>query len=161
MNDMNTIRYIFLLILLMAGPVLSAQEQDAETETEPLEPVMELTYLKDTRGKVNLRASLVNYVDRQPVPLEGLEVIFYAGEDSLVDLGHVQTDMDGMAVLVLEETGHLPVGPDGIRYYAEYEGEGDIWPAEYEIYIMDVNLDMRLELVDSVKTVFVRAWSVV
>ena len=152
-------RYIFLLLLFAAGSVLLAQE--AAEEPEPIEPVMEFLFLKDTEGKTNLSVSLVNYVNRQPVPLPGLEVAFYAGEDSLVSLGRTMTDNEGMAVVVLEETGHLPSGPDGIRYFAEYEGTDEILAAEYEVYIMDVNVDMRLELVDSVKTITLRAWSVI
>lgn len=155
---MKIYKYLFLFVLLAAGFALYAQEA---TQDEPVEPVMELTYLKDTHGNVNLRCSLLNYVNRQPLPLTGLNVIFYAGEDSVLRLGEVQTDDEGMAVLVLEETGHLPAGEDGTRYYAEYEGGDNILPAEYEMYITDVKLDMKLRLVDSVKTVTLKAWSLV
>ena len=156
---MKIYKYIFLIVLLGTGFALYAQE--ATQENEPIEPVMGLIYVKDTHGNVNLRCSLLNYVNRQPLPLAGLDVVFYAGEDSLLRLGEVKTDNEGMAVLVLEETGHLPVGPDGIRYYAEYSGGDNILPAEYEMYIMDVQLDMKLQLIDSVKTVTLRAWSLV
>ena len=108
--------------------------QETAENKEPIEPSMEFTYLKDTHGKVNLRVILVNYVNRQPIPLEGLKVVFYAGEDSLINLGEIVTDPDGMAVMIMDNTNDLPAGPDGIRYYAEYEGQDDILPAEYEIY---------------------------
>jgi len=158
---MKIYRYIYLLAFLTSGIHLFAQEES--TENEPIEPVMELTYLKDTQGKVNLRISLVNYINRQPIPLAGLDVIFYAGEDSLETLGVMQTDEEGIAILVLDESESisLPSGSDGIRFYTEYEGLNNIMPADYELYIMDANIDMTLELVDSVKTVTVRAWSVV
>jgi hypothetical protein len=152
-------RYIFLLFIITAGSVILAQE--ATEEPEPIEPVMELLFLKDTDGKINLNASLVNYVNRQPVPLPGLEVVFYAGEESPVTLGRVMTDNDGLATVVLDDIENLPSGPDGIRYFAEYEGTDDIWAAEYEVYIMDVNIDMKLELVDDVKSVTLRAWSII
>jgi hypothetical protein len=131
-------------------------------EEEPIEPVMELTYLKDTKGRINLRSSMINYVNRQPVPLTGLEIIFYAGEDSLIRLGSIQTDEDGLAILVLDENLEIPENADGsIRYYAEYHGNNHILPAEYEVYITDVNLDMKFDLIDSVKTVSLRAFSFV
>ena len=139
---MKAIQYLILLVILSLSCSLYAQE--TAEETEPIEPSMEFTFLKDTHGKINLRVSLVNYVNRQPVPLAGLKVLFYAGEDSLISLGEVITDSDGMAVMVMDNTNDLPAGPDGIRYYAEYEGQDDILPADYEIYIMDVNLDMEL-----------------
>lgn len=155
----KTLKYLFLLIAISFSAILQAREQ--ADNLEPVEPVMELTCIKDTHGKVNLKASLVNYVNRLPVPLAGLKVNFFAGEDSLIHLGSISTDEDGRAILVLENTKDLPVGPDGIRYYAEFEGEENILPAEYEVYIMDVTLEMKLSLVDSVKTVTLKAWSVV
>jgi hypothetical protein len=92
--------------------------------------------------------------------LSGLEIAFYAGEDSLVSLGSVTTDGDGLAILQLDGGLDLPVGLDGsIRYFAEYKGTDNILPAEYEVYVTDVNLDMELSLVDSVKTVSLRAYS--
>ena len=156
---MKIIRYLILSICLAAGFSLDAQE--AAEGSEPVEPVMELTTLKDTDGKVHLKATLVHYVNRQPIPLPGLTIVFYAGEDSLVRLGELKTDYEGQAEMILDETGDLPSGPEGIRYYAEFEGEDHISPAEYEVYIMDVNLDMSLELEDSVKTVRLRAWMLI
>jgi hypothetical protein len=150
---MKNKRHIWSGLLLLSCTLMAAQE--------PVEPAMELTYLKDTWGKVNLRASMVNYVNRMPVPLVGLEISLYAGEDSLVRLGAVQTDSDGRAVLVLEETSGLPVNEDGsVRYLAEFEGNDHILPAEYEVYITDVNLEMSLDLVDSVRTVSLKAYTI-
>lgn len=156
---MKAIQYLFLLVILSVSCNLHAQE--TTEETEPIEPSMEMTYLKDSHGKINLRVNLVNYVNRQPVPLVGLKVVFHAGEDSLVNLGEVVTDADGHAVMKMDNINNLPAGPDGIRYYAEYEGQDDILPADYEIFIIDANLEMELSLVDSVKTVSLKAWSLV
>jgi hypothetical protein len=161
---MRTKKQILFWTLMFSGAFLAAQETGTATpvDSEPVEPVLELTYLKDTWGKVNLRASMVRYVDRMPVPLPGLEITFYAGEDSLVSLGNGMTDPEGHAVLVLEEMAGLPRGEDGsVRYVAEYEGNDDIRAAEYEIYITDVNLAMSLDLVDSVGTVSLRAYTLV
>jgi hypothetical protein len=156
------IRNILLLILVFSCVTVSGQEpEEAGESAEPIEPVMEMTYLKDTDGRMNLRTSLVNYVNRQPVPLHGLRINYSAGEDSLVNLGSGATDEDGMSVMVLGDHGDLPITAGGeIRYYAEYEGDDGILPADYEIYITDVNVDMSLELVDSAKTVKVRAYTV-
>lgn len=153
-------KYIIPLFLIFSGSSVAGQE--TPVEEEPIEPVMEMTYLKDTEGNINLRSSMVNYVNRQPVPLPGLEIIFYAGEDSLVSLGSVTTDKEGWAILVLDEGLDLPVGLDGsVRYFAEYQGTDNILSAEYEVYVTDVNLDMELTLLDSVKIVSLRAYSLV
>jgi hypothetical protein len=149
---MSIKKHIWFGALLFSCALLTAQE--------PVEPVMEMTYLKDTWEKVNLQASLVNYVNRMPVPLPGLDIIFYAGEDFLIRLGSVPTDPEGHAVLVLDETSGLPRGEDGsIRYYAEFEGNEEMLPAEYELYIIDVNLEMSLDMVDSVRTVSLKAYT--
>jgi hypothetical protein len=159
---MKAIKYLLLLVLMGSGQWVAGQEarEEGPVEEEPIEPVMELTYLKNTEGIVNLRSTMVNYVNRMPVPLPGLAIEFYAGEDSLVNLGSVATDTEGLAVLELEGSHDLPVGEDGsVRYFAEYKGTDNIFPADYEVYINDVNLEMELDLVDSVKTVFVKAYS--
>lgn len=149
---MNIKKHIWFGALLFPFALLAAQE--------PVEPVMEMTYLKDTWGKVSLRTSLVNYVNRVPEPLPGLAVSFYAGEDSLIRLGSVPTDAEGHAVLILEETSGLPRSADGsVRYLAEFSGNDEILPAESELYITDVILEMSLDLVDSVRTVSLKAYT--
>jgi hypothetical protein len=153
-------KFIIPIVLIISG--FSVVGQEAPAEEEPIEPVMEMTYVKDNEGDINLRSNMVNYVNRMPVPLPGLEIAFYAGEDSIVSLGSVTTDADGLAILVLEKRMDLPLGFDGsIRYYAEYEGTDNILPAEYEVYVTDVNLDMELSLIDSVKIVSLRAYSMI
>ena len=162
---MKTRTYLLLLALFLPSVQLPAQEAGAgenDGEAGPVEPVMEMNYLKDTDGRVNLRSSMVNYVNRLPVPLPGLQIDFYAGEDSLVSLGSVSTDEEGLALLTLAKGLDLPAGEDGsVRYFAEYTGTGDILPAESEVYVSDVNLEMSLDLVDSVKTVSLRAYTLV
>lgn len=154
-------RNILLIIILLTGLRISGQDvEEAAEPAGPIEPVMEMTYLKDTDGNINLGVSMVNYVNRQPVPFGDLKIDFYAGEDSLVNLGSMTTDEDGMAILVLGDNSGLPVTAGGeIRYYAEYEGDEGVLPAEYEVYIVDASVEMTLEMVDSVRTVKVRAFT--
>ena len=145
-------RNILLFLLLLTA--LRVSGQDPEQASEPagaIEPVMEMTYLRDTDGNINLRVSMVNYVNRQPFPLGDLRINFYAGEDSIINLGSMLTDEDGMSILVLEDNSTLPLTAGGeVRYYAEYEGDDAVFPAEYEIYIVDARVEMLLEMVDSV-----------
>ena len=162
MNTMIFIRKILLILFLFSGFTASGQEAEESNEpAEDIEPVMEMTYLKDMDGRINLRTSMVDYVNRQPFPLGGLQINFFAGEDSLINLGIVTTDEDGMAILELGGNIALPLTEAGeIRYYAQYEGDEGILTAEYEMYIVDSSIEMKLEMVDSVKTVKVRAYSV-
>ena len=101
------------------SPLIARSLAPSEEDPEPIEPVMELLFLKDSDGKFNLSASLVNYVNRQPVPLAGLEVAFYAGEESPLSLGRVLTDNEGMAVTScwkLSESEIMRVQETGIIY---------------------------------------------
>jgi len=143
------------------GITAAGQEAEQAIEPEePIEPVMEMTYLKDLDGIINLRTSMLDYVNRQPVPLEGLKINYYAGEDSIISLGSMTTDEDGMAAFRLGDNSTLPVSTGNeIRYYAEYEGSDGILPAEYEVYITDASVEMELEMVDSVRTAYVRAFT--
>lgn len=148
---------IILLIFLLSGSALLAQE--TETSNEPIDPVMELTYLKEFDGTVNLRVSMVNYVNRIPVALPDLDISYYSGEGSEIELGTVKTDRDGRAVFQLESLKEMPASEDGtIRFFTEYKGTDMIHPTEAEIYIMDVNLSVELEMIDSIGTVTVRAF---
>ena len=158
-HAMKYYRIIPVVLIWFTGMMAAGQDPEHET-LEPVEPVLEMTYLKDTEGVVNLRTSMVEYINRQPFPLEGLAVDFYAGEDSLVSLGSVSTDEDGMAVFRLEDISGLPASADHeIRFFAEYTGSDEILPAEYELYIVDAHVEMGLEMVDSIGTVYVRAYT--
>jgi hypothetical protein len=150
--------YITTAVILLMGFSLHAQE--ATEEKEPIEPVMELMYLKDTDGKIHLRSTMVDYINRMPVPLPGLKVVFQAGDDPVEYLGELITDADGIAELILEENPEWPGYADGeIRFYAEYEGSEDIMFADAEVYVTPVTLEMELEMIDSVGYVSLRAFT--
>ena len=63
-------KFIIPCVLIIAGFSVVGQEVPAEEET--VEPVMEMIYLKDSEGNINLRSNMVNYVNRMPVPLSVL-----------------------------------------------------------------------------------------
>jgi hypothetical protein len=140
-----------LLILIFTLPLnagFSAQEE------EIIDPFLELFYTKNTDDEMWLKATLVYYVERQPVILDGQVVKFFAGEDSVIALGEAVTDDEGIAMLRVDTYPERAEDLDGvIRYFAEFEGNDTIYPTEMDTYIKDVNLKMVLEIVDSVKTV--------
>jgi len=142
---------IALLLVCIVPKYASAFPQESD---EPVDPVLELFYTKDTDDQMWLKATLVYYVERQPIILEGHQVKFYAGEDSLLFLGETKTDEEGVALLHIENYPEQAEDLDGVvRYFAEYLGNDSILPTEMDLYIKDVNLEMVLELIDSVKTI--------
>lgn len=157
---MNIKKYILVALCTLMAISLPAQE--ASEEKEPIEPVMELLFLKDTEGKIHLKSTMVDYVNRMPVPLPGLKVSFYAGDDPLVNLGELNTNADGIAELILDEDPSWPGYEDGeIRFYSGFEGNEEILFAEAEVYISPVNLEMELSMIDSIGSVSLKAFTLV
>ena len=146
-------KYLIIAVLLVI--IFPEHVQGLTRESgDPIDPVLELFYKKNTNDQMWLKATLVYYVDRQPISLEGQQVKFYAGEDSLLLLGEAKTDEEGVAQLQIVSYPKQSEDIDGIvRYFAEYEGNDSILPTEMDLYIKDVNLELVLELMDSVKTV--------
>lgn len=152
----------FILAVLCILMTVSAPAQETKEEKEPIEPVLELMYLKDTDGKIHLKSSMVDYVNRMPVPLPGLKVTFQVGDDPLINLGELYTDADGKAELILNEDHSWPGYEEGeIRFYTEYEGNEDILSAEAEVYVSPVSLEMELNMIDSIGNVSLQAYTVV
>lgn len=150
-----------LLWILIAGwLVLPGYGQ--EEDREPIDPVLMLTYLKDNDNLKHLQVKMEQYIDRNPYALPGIPVQFFAGEDGDVFLGSGLTNTEGLIDFVVPDTASLPEDEEGmVRYLASYEGCDTIYPTENEVYITDVFLDMKLELVDSVKTVVAHAWRLI
>ena len=152
-------KYILAAIFMLATISLPAQE--TSQEKEPIEPVMELAYIKDTDGKIHLRTTMVDYVNRMPVPLPGLAILFQVGDDPLVNLGELITDADGKAELIMNEDTSWPGYEDGeIRFYSSFEGKDNILSTDAEVYVSPVTLEMDLTMVDSVGYVSLKAYTV-
>lgn len=155
---MNILKYFlatFLLVTVVGSPARGTLQ-----EKEPIEPVMELMFLKDTDGKIHLKATMVDYVNRLPVPLPGLEISFKAGYDPEVLLGKLTTNADGKAELILDEDTSWPGFEEGeVIFRSEFEGTDDVLYAESEVYIAPVNLEMELSIIDSVRYVSLRAYT--
>ncbi len=140
----------FILVVIVPEYVRGATREPGD----PIDPVLELFYKKNTEDQMWLKATLVYYVDRQPISLKDQLVKFYAGEDSMILLGEAKTDREGVAQLQILNYPEQAEDMDGVvRYFAEYEGNDSIIPTEMDLYIKDVNLQIVLELIDSVKTI--------
>jgi len=154
---MKKVYIIWFLIFFF--PFINKTLAYVDGDEEPIEPVLELFYFKDTEEKIHLKTSLVHYIDRQPVALPGFPILYSAGEDSVRNLGISETDKEGKADFLLDEFPADLAGEDGtVRFYAEFPGNDSIMATEWEIYIQDVSLELILELIDSVKTVSAKAY---
>jgi hypothetical protein len=83
---------------------------------------------------------------------------FFAGTDSLIELGTEVSDETGTAILKIEDSIELPIDTSGAcTYTVEYEGTENSRSRSSELTVVDIQMEMSLEEIDSVKTITVKA----
>ncbi len=103
-----------------------------------------------------------NKEDRKDkIPVFDAEIQFFNitnGEEVL--LGTAKTSNEGIAQLVLSEKQKYTTDEDGyINLTARFEGTDALDSEEEELLIKDLILELNLEEIDSVKTIFVKAYT--
>lgn len=144
--------YILVTIILWitVPGILVAQEKEM--------PDLSLKYLKKSDGSVYLEGHL-SLFNEEEIPLQDQYVQFFTGIDSLQEVGAMYTGANGKAGISIPEGFSVPVNEEGFfKYYARFEGNDSLEMAEAEVEYKDVNLEMRLEEIDSVKTVLLKAY---
>ena len=112
---------------------------------------LKLNYLKNTENKKLLTAELKTRIDGNFYTLKGQTIIFTIAGDSMVNLGEVKTDKNGLAQIEIKDAPLEGL----ITYAAEYEGGDTLKAKDSEVEVKDVLMTMELEEIDSVKTVTV------
>ena len=152
---MKQSRLFIIITVVLSISLLSVR---AQSDAEIIEPVLEMSYLKNTDDIIVLSASLVYYENRQPVPLPGQDISFTAGVDPIIQLGSSVTDEEGNARISLDNFPSSVEDEDGmVRFLASFSGNDTLTESEWEVIIKDVHLNINLELIDSVKTITARA----
>jgi len=128
---------------------------------EPVTPSLLLQYFKNSDNQKSLRATLTYTENRQDIPLVDKEIAFYTGSEK-GEIAKVSTNNKGFAILQIANDYKLPIDKNGMWLFsAEFAGKDSIEAASSdEIIIKDFHLEMKLELVDSVKTVFLKAYTI-
>jgi hypothetical protein len=146
--------FIFLftfLIIIGSNPLLSQ-------ENSTISPYIQLQYFKNTDDQKYLQTALTYSADRMEKPLPGMEISFYSDARTRNLLGTVLTDEKGIAKLDLTNTDALAKNSDGYwSFSTEYSGNDTIEGGTSELLIRDVDLQMTLEEVDSIKTISLTA----
>ncbi len=149
---MKVYRYISLLFALLITFNFGYSQDKA------ISPSLQLVYLKNSENQRSLKATLFYTVKRKDLPIVGSEVSFYADLSKKVLLGSVKTDEKGVANYLIGNETVLPTDNNNQWNFAsEYKGNDSIDLALAELPIKDVNLEMELTLVDSVKTAILKA----
>lgn len=104
-----------------------------------------------------------NREDRKDkIPVYDAEIKFFNivnGEEIL--LGTAKTSNEGIAQLILSEKQKYLTDSDGyINFTARFEGSETLDSEEEEILVKDLQLNLELKEIDSVKTIFVKAFTI-
>lgn len=127
-------------------------------EVTKISPYVTLQYFKNTDDQRFLQTTLTYSKNRAELPLSGMEISFFTGADKKESLAKVLTDNKGVARFELKSDFKLNSDKDGMwSFSSEFKGNDTIEAGTSEITIKDVRLAMILTLVDSIRTISVKA----
>jgi len=148
----------YLLIISISLLQINTFAQEEEAEYDGYVTRLNLTYLKNSNGVKTLTCVINAKKGDNNLPLENAELKFTAGNEQSVVLGVKKTDYEGFASLEIDNNLKLPVDDSGaVLYKVEYIGLENSKDAEAELLVVDINLELALEEIDSVKTITVKA----
>lgn len=96
------------------------------------------------------------------LPVQGMEISFFAGKNKRIVLETAVTNDKGVAEIHFADGIVFPEEKDGSwTFSSEFEGNDTIEAGSSEISITDVILDMTLAEVDTIKTITINAKKVI
>ena len=149
-------KIIYTILVLSVLPFFTAVT--FAQEVTKISPYITLQYLKNTDNQRILQTTLTYSKNRIEIPLSGMEIFLFTGTDKKEKIASVVTDSKGIAKFKLTGDSKLISDKNGAwAFSSEYKGNDTIAAGTSEIIIKDVNLEMLLTLVDSIKTITVKA----
>jgi hypothetical protein len=151
------IAFITLGLFFFAIPS-HAQEEADTTVVASYEPGLSFEFLKKGDGTRLLSAKMTAKKEKFFLPVENATIHFYAGDEKELKLGSAKTDKYGKALFEIKPEFTVPLNDTGlVKYTAEYEAEQNSEAASEELTVLDMSIQMTLEIIDSVKTVSLKA----
>ena len=127
-------------------------------EVTSISPYIALQYFKYTDDQRVLQTTLTYSSNRMELPLPAMEISFFTGADKKELIGTLLTDNKGIARLELTDIMKVNADRDGKWVFrSEFKGNDTIEAGSSEITVKDVKLEMVLSVVDSIKTITVKA----
>jgi len=159
----KNIKAICLVLVLFAiGQIGFAQDnsepkQKTVKKIKPKLKIMSYKYDDNSRTIVGL----FSYRDKETkkfFKVKGIPLDFYVGIDSLIKIGSFVTNDEGEAVCAINPDIQLPKDEEGYIHFAvEFEGNNWFKAANKEMELIDLQLELSLKELDSVRTVNVKA----
>ncbi len=156
----NTSFTCFLLALLFSFSIIAQ-----ETTVDDYKLSFSFKTIKKFDNTRVLEVTFIgkNREDRKDkIPVFDAEIKFFnIANDEEILLGTAKTSNEGIAQLVLSEKQKYLTDEDGyINLTARFEGSDVLDAEEEEILVKDLHLELNLEEIDSVKTIFVKAFTI-
>lgn len=144
-------RTILCYVLLISAGLLNATAQKGEAETE-------LKYLKNSDNSRTLTYSVkIKQEEGNPKPAIGIPIIFKVGDN--VTLASVSTNYSGIAKYIVPVSQELPYDGEGkLKFSATIDNNNLVETKTDEVSLKDIEIQMDLKEVDSVKKVFLKAF---
>jgi hypothetical protein len=160
MRKLNQIISLAGAILILTS-VVTAKAQDSSV-VEKKTPDLVFIVKKITNGDFLLSARVSWYENREDNPVPGVPVDLFIGEKPDEEIRiTASTNTDGYAEALIQKGVKVPRDKEGVIHCkAVFAGTDAVEPAETEFLFTEVTLIMSLELVDSVKTVMMKAFKI-
>jgi hypothetical protein len=115
-------------------------------------PRLDFTYLKKNDGSRLLKAHLYILQNKITSPINGEIISFSVGCN--FNLINITTNGEGIAYLIIDKKTSLKANSEGIaKLSAKYAGKDTIDSISSEIMVKDAFINLKLEEVDSVRTI--------
>ena len=128
-------------------------------EAKVITPYIQLQYFKNNDDNSILQTSLTYSGNRMEIPIPGAEISFFSDKDQKEVLASVLTDKKGVATFELTGDIRLKSDKDGLwNFSSKFKGNNTVEAINSAISVKDVVLKMELTVVDSIKTITVKAY---
>ncbi len=153
-----------IAIIIAIGFLFNIQSYAQENDPKNYRIRFGLSTKKQPDNTRLLEASFVgtHKKDRKDkVPVYNADINFYnVTEDGDLLLGTAKTDEEGTALLTVPENQKYITNEEGyINFKAVFEGTNDLDGEESELAVKDIFMELNLEVIDSVKTVILTAFT--
>ncbi|MBT8315861.1 MAG: hypothetical protein KJP26_15495 [Maribacter sp.] len=155
-------RYRVFMVILGLFIITPAQSQEADIDNYRMRFRFKTIKQHDNSRVFEASFIAANKKDRKDrVPVYDAEIKFYnVSEEDEVLLGASKTSNEGVARITVPETHEYLLDSEGkINLKAIFEGSDGLDSEEEELGIRDLNLELELIEIDSVKTAIVKAFT--
>jgi len=150
-------KLIYIILFLSLLPVFSMNVFSQDSAV--ISPYIQLQYFKNTDDQRVLQTNLTYSKNRMELPLPGMEISFFTGADKKELIATALTDNKGVARLELNNDAKLKTDKNGMwAFSSEFKGNDTVKAGTSEVTVKDVRLEMVLTLVDTIKTITVKAF---